>query len=318
MKEGLKIFAASESHGGHCKMIDFVTRTEEIIWYGPGGCMNIGQLNEQGTVIGVVNFYKGYQSKEAQLIRADKYSDGWKTEVLKVIPYLHRSGIVHTEADGDWVIASQLCTERADTTDWSHPGRILAARLPDLGEEISFQVLQENITKNHGFWQGLLDNEQVTLVGGEEGLFRVRPPKNESGWQVDCLMNREVSDMAVADLDGDGEDELVVFDGFHGDLCTVNKRIDGEWKVVYSLPMHFSHAIWAGKLLNRNVFVVGYRKKDGLLYLGEHTKNGYKATLLEAGIAPSNVRGFMYEGRSFIAVAARDMGQVILFELTEE
>lgn len=315
---GFKIVAAGETHGGVCKMIDFASRTEEQVWDGPGGCMNVSQLNSAGSVVAIQNFYKGFQSKEAQVVRADKTEQGWKTTVLKVIPYLHRSGVVHTVSDGDWIVCSQLCTERNDAQDWSHPGKILAAKVPAEGEEIEFRVLREGVTKNHGFWQGVFDGEEVTLIGGTEGLFRVRPPKDGNDWQVDRLLDREVSDVAVADLDGDGEDELVVFDGFHGELCTVNKRVNGEWEVVFELPMHFSHAIWAGELLGRNMFAVGYRKEDGKFYVVEHTEEGYRATLVEEGIAPSNVRGFMFGGKSYLAVAARDMDQVVLFELTEE
>lgn len=315
--DGLKIVAASETHGGHCKVIDFDTRREETVWTGPGGCMNVNQLNDQGALVGIQNFYKGFQSKEAQLVLADKQNGEWQTRVLKVLPYLHRSGVVHTQ-DGDWVVASTLCTHRESATDWSHPGKIQVARVPRDGEEIAFRVIQEGVTKNHGFWQGKLDGEEVTLIGGSEGLFRVRPPKDGEDWRVDRLIEREISDAAVADLDGDGEDELVTFDGFHGDVASVNKRVNGAWQIVYTLDMHFSHAIWAGELLGRNMFVVGYRKEDGRMYLVEHTENGYQATLMEEGIAPSNARGFMHNGRAYVAAAARDMDQVVLFELKEE
>ncbi|MGN0995292.1 MAG: hypothetical protein ACI4PG_00140 [Candidatus Ventricola sp.] len=314
---GLKIVAASETHGGHCKVIDFDTRREETVWTGPGGCMNVSQLNDGGALIGIQNFYKGFQSKEAQLVLAERQDEEWHTRVLRVLPYLHRSGVVHTK-DGDWVVASTLCTHRESATDWSHPGKIQVARVPKAGEEIDFRVIAEGVTKNHGFWQGTLDGEEVTLIGGSEGLFRVRPPKDGGDWRVDRLLEREISDAAVADLDGDGEDELVTFEGFHGDMAAVNKRVDGVWQIVYTLDMHFSHAIWAGELLGRGMFVVGYRKEDGRLYLVEHTEGGYQSTLMEEGIAPSNARGFTHNGRSYVAVAARDMDQVVLFELKEE
>jgi len=316
-ESGLKIVAASETHGGHCKVIDFVTRKEEMVWTGPGGCMNVSQADQTGAIVGIQNFYKGFQSKEAQLVCATKTDEAWNTRVLKVMPYLHRSGIVDVQGE-KWVVASTLCTHRESATDWSHPGKIQVARLPKDGEEIEFTVIQEGVTKNHGFWQGKLDGEDVTLIGGSEGLFRVRPPKDTDSWRVDKILEREISDAAVADLDGDGEDELVTFEGFHGDVAAVNKRVNGAWQMVYTLDMHFSHAIWAGELLGRNMFVVGYRKEDGRMYLVEHTDQGYQAMLLEEGIAPSNARGFVYEGRSYIAVAARDMDQVVLFELKEE
>lgn len=316
-QSGMKIAAASETHGGYCKIVDFASRKEETVWTGPGGCMNVSQADEAGAIVGIQNFYKGFQSKEAQLVHAVKDGENWNTRVLKVMPYLHRSGVVDVQGE-KWVVASTLCTHRESATDWSHPGKIQVARLPGEGEEIEFTVIQEGVTKNHGFWQGKLDGEEVTLIGGSEGLFRVRPPKDGQDWQVDKLLEREISDAAVADLDGDGEDELLTFEGFHGDVAAVNKRVNGEWQIVYTLDMHFSHAIWAGELLGRNMFVAGYRKEDGRMYLVEYTKDGYQAMLIEEGIAPSNARGFVYEGESYIAVAARDMDQVVLFKLKEE
>ena len=315
-KDGLKIVGASETHDGVCKVVDFATRKEEVVWTGPGGCMNVSQLDEDGSIVGIQNFYKGFQSEKAQLVRAKKQDGQWQTEVLKVLPYLHRSGVVHA-ADGAWVVASTLCTHRDSATDWSHPGKIQVAKLPENGEDISFRVIQEGVTKNHGFWQGRLDGEDVTLIGGSEGLFRVRPPRDGGDWTVDRLLDREISDCAVADLDGDGEDELVTFEGFHGDTAAVNKRVDGRWQIVYTVPLHFSHAIWAGELLGRNMFVVGYRKEDGRMYLGYHTGHGYETVLMEEGVAPSNARGFVYDGRSYVIAAARDMDQVILYELKE-
>lgn len=315
-RDGLKIAAASETHDGWCKVIDFATRREEVVWTGPGGCMNVSQLDESGGIVGIQNFYKGFQSANAQLVRAVRGPEGWETQVLKVLPYLHRSGVVHRR-DGDYVVASTLCTHRENADDWSHPGKIQAAKLPAQGEDIQFQVIQEHVTKNHGFWQGVLDGEEVTLIGGSEGLFRVRAGQEDGSWQVDKILDREISDCAVADFDGDGEDELLTFEGFHGDTAAVNKRIDGVWQIVYTIPMHFSHAIWAGELLGRNMFVVGYRKEDGRMYLVDYTGQGYQAILMEEGVAPSNARGFVHEGKSYVIAAARDMNQVILYELEE-
>lgn len=312
--QGLKLAAASETHGGWCKLVDLATREEEVVWTGPGGCMNISQLDESGALVGIQDFYKGFQSERARLVRACPGAEGWQTQVLKVLPYLHRSGVVHT-AQGPYVVASTLCTYRSGPEDWSHPGKIQVAPLPQGEEEIQFRVIQEGIAKNHGFWQGTLDGCPVTLIGGSQGLFRVALPRDGGDWQVDKLLDREISDCAVADLDGDGEDELVTFEGFHGDTAAVNKRVDGVWQIVYTLPMHFAHAIWAGELLGRNMFAVGYRKGDGRLYLVEHDGSGYRPTLLEEGVAPSNVRGFVLDGRSYLAAAARDMDQVVLYEL---
>ena len=72
---GIKIAAASELRHGICKIIDFKSREEEIVWNGPGGCMNVAQWKEDGSLIGVQNFYKGAQALDAQVADVYKRQD---------------------------------------------------------------------------------------------------------------------------------------------------------------------------------------------------------------------------------------------------
>lgn len=53
------------------------------------------------------------------------------------------------------------------------------------------------------------------------------------------------------------------------------------------------------------------------MYLVDYQDGQYTPILMEEGVAPSNARGFVYQGRSYVIAAARDMDQVILYELTQ-
>lgn len=320
----IKIAAASELHDGPCRMIDFRTREEELIWSGPGGCMNVAQWSEKGDLIGVQNFYKGAQALDAQVVWASRGEGGWDTRIVAKLPYLHHCGTVKVK-DTPWVIASTLCTQREYPGDWSHPGKIQVFRMGEPGEQEQIKVIREGVVKNHGFWQGTFDNEEVTLISGN-ALYRVKAPEDNNGdWTVDTLIEREISDIAVQDIDEDGEDEILAFEGLHGNLATINKRVDGRWKVIYSCPMEFAHGIWGGKLLGKPSFVIGSMKGQGELALLQGEADGevsgtdclIKRTVLETGIGPSNVRGLCHEGRSYILAAAREAGELVLFELKD-
>lgn len=317
----IKIAAASELHGGICKMIDFKTREEELVWSGPGGCMNVAQWSDEGDLIGVQNFYKGAQALDAQVVWAAKGGNGWETRVLAKLPYLHHCGVVR-QKKGSCIIASTLCTKREFPGDWSHPGAIQVFAKPEQEEAAKIRIIREGVVKNHGFWQGTFDNEEVILISGHE-LYRVKGPEEEhEQWKVDTIIGRELSDIAVQDIDGDGEDEILAFEGLHGNLATINKRINGKWEVIYSCPMKFAHGIWGGKLLGKPSFVIGSMQGEGelSLLLGKREGRGFtiKRTVIETGIGPSNVRGFSFDGRSYVLAAAREAGELVLFELEEK
>lgn len=318
---GIQIAAASELHGGICKIIDFKTKEEEIVWTGPGGCMNVVQWNANGDIIGVQNFYKGAQALDAQVVAAFRREQKWETRVLAKLPYLHHCGIVHV-GEEDYVLASTLCSRRDYPGDWAYPGKIQVLTLAAQGEECEIKVIKEGVVKNHGFWQGNLDGKAVTLISGD-ALYRVEAPSGEGEeWKTEALIKREISDIAVADIDGDGEDEILAFEGLHGNLATINKRLHGAWEVIYSCPMEFAHGIWGGRLLGKPVFVIGSMQGRGELaiLLRDPDDDGFavRKVVLETGIGPSNIRGLSYEGRDYILVASREAGELVVFELNEE
>ena len=259
---------------------------------------------------------------------------GWVTKVLAKLPYLHHCGVVYVEGRA-YVIACTLCTKREFQGDWSHPGRIQVLEVPDpaehpepvqgpepadsFGAHGDIRIIRDGITKNHGFWQGMLDNRQVTLVSGN-ALYCVTAPKTKGDdWRTEVLIEREISDIAVADIDGDGEDEILAFEGLHGNQATINKRVNGQWKVIYSCPMEFAHGIWGGTLLGKPVFCYwiherGRRTVRSVLYQGSG-KRCFFADRAETGIGPSNIRGLSHEGKDYILAAAREAGELVLFEL---
>ena len=318
---GPQVVAASELHGGICKSIDFQTKKEETVWTGPGGCMNVAQWNARGDIIGVQNFYKGAQALDAQIAAATRINRRWETRVLAKLPYLHHCGIIHVGED-TYVVASTLCTRRDFPGDWNHPGRIQVIKITEPGTDTEVQVIKEGVSKNHGFWQGRLDGKEVILISGDT-LYQVQPPSSgEERWKVDALIRREISDIAVVDIDGDGEDEILAYEGLHGNLATINKRIHGVWEIVYSCPMEFAHGIWGGHLLGKPVFVTGSMQGEGELAILMYDSGGdgfaVRRTVLEKGIGPSNIRGFSHGGKDYILAAAREAGELVMFELSEE
>ena len=88
----------------------------------------------------------------------------WKFKDVVSIPYVHRFGIFH--ANGiNYLIAATVATSKKEKNDWSVPGRIYVAELPeDPSKGVELEILVDGLYRNHGFWQ--------TKKGGKDvGIF---------------------------------------------------------------------------------------------------------------------------------------------------
>ena len=71
--------------------------------------------------------------------------------------------------------------------------------------------------------------------------------------------------------------------------------------------------------MGKPVFVIGSMKGEGqrsvLSFTRDQGNGAFLRTVLETGIGPSNIRGLSHEGKDYILAAAREAGELVLFEL---
>lgn len=239
------------------------------VWENAGGCMSISQVAADGTFLAVQNFFKGFNAKEACLTKSvPDGRGGWETSLFLDFPYLHRFETIDVE-DQKFIILSKLCAKKEFKEDWSKPGTVYLGKINrSLEPPVELEQLIPSLTKNHGFYRGRRLGRDILLISGEEGLFEVEIPKRKHlPWKVVKLLDREISDAAVVDIDGDGVEELVTIEGFHGDHIAVNKLQDGAWTEVYRYPAPFAHVVWGGMILGRQSLLLAYRNDNGALML---------------------------------------------------
>ena len=220
-----KILIATEGEGP-CFMYEGDDFNQSTVWDGPGGTMSIIQVpGKNGDFLAVQRFFPTFQSEDAEIVWG-KYVDGkWEIKTLFKLPYLHRFDIL--EANGKlYFLGAVLCNSKEFKDDWSDPGKIYVGEIKeDLNEPIELKVIKEGLTKNHGYCRAEHHGKMVGLVTSEEGIFRVTPPQQDGEeWLVEKIMDRATSDVAVVDIDGDGEDELVTIESFHGKHFRINKK----------------------------------------------------------------------------------------------
>lgn len=307
-----------------CYLFDLEGNQEETVWEGPGGVMSMVQVpGSDGVFLATHKFYSPNDSKEAKIIIASPGPDGiWEIRTLVDLPHVHRFDIV-TRNGVNYLIACALKSGHEYKDDWSMPGKVYAAVLPDdlsgFDEEhqLSLQVIRENMLKNHGYYKVTEDGVEQCLISCDDGVYRFTPPESEEqDWTVEKLVDEAASDAVLVDLDQDGEKELVLISPFHGEHIYFYKKIDGDYKKVYTYDTaDFAHAIYGGTLLGKPAVIIGHRKgeRNLLLFTWEQEKGQYQVEILDQDCGPANV--FKYErGTEEVLISTnREIDEVAMY-----
>ncbi|NLJ94598.1 MAG: hypothetical protein GX326_03800 [Clostridiaceae bacterium] len=334
-------FVVATEKEGECQRFDLEGNYLETVWTEPGGVMTLLQVpNSNGAFLSTHKFYSPNNSKEALLVLATPVnSDGepvetlaeehtWLVTELAEIPFLHRFDILSRNGKY-YIIACALKSDHEYRDDWTHPGKILVAELPEnlldydlnQGKPLPFTVIKDGLTKNHGYTKQIYNGVETSLVGTENGVFRVTPPANDNDdWQVDRIIDMPTSDVRVIDIDGDGMLEYMTFAPFHGEDLYVFKEVDGKLEQIYhhDEPMPFLHALWAGELNGVPTFLVGNRHGDRDLFAMryDNEKEEFFFIQIDHDCGPTNVDVYQYEGHDYIIATNREINEVALYKLS--
>ncbi|MBQ9942627.1 MAG: hypothetical protein IJP03_06450 [Christensenellaceae bacterium] len=305
----LKFLLGTELQGA-ALCVDAQTLKTEEACPGPGGTMSLIPIpGKNGDFLHIHSFFPVFQSAAAGILWTRKTADGWQTEKLVDLPYVHRFDLFEQEGR-IWFIGATLGTTKMEKDDWSDPGKLWVGLLPEApGEEMKLTPVLEGLVKNHGYchvnWQG----KDAALVTCESGVYVVYPPvAGSEEWTFEHIIERPISDVAISDLDGDGEPELLLLEDFHGDKITINKKVDGEYKVVWEYPktVQFVHVAWGGKLRGKPAFLCGTRRLDGGLFVITWDGEKYVTEDIEVGTLPANA--YVANGKDFDLILAANHG----------
>lgn len=319
--EGKRVFVASQEID---KCIMFTTEGENIknVWENNGGTMGLCSLNNKPDFLAIRGFFKGFNAKNAGIIKVLRNSDGsFITERYIDLPFVHRFCIINI-MDVKFILASTLCETKDFKEDWSKPGMVYIGRLPDnLSQKCKLKPLIKNITKNHGMFIGTHNRKEVVMITGKEGVFEIYIPKKpDSEWKYKRILKNEVSDIYVFDIDGDGQDELITIEKFHGDSMVIYKYFNREYKPVYTYPISFGHAIWSGNIFGKPSIILGYRGANGALikFSKKPGKDFYMDIIvIDENESPVNIEVLQEDDVLRVFSSSDRRERIMLYELRE-
>ncbi len=299
------------------------------IWDGPGGVMTMVQVPESdGQFLSTYKFYSPNDSKEAKIVTVTPNEDGhWDIQTLVDLPHVHRFDILERNGQ-NYLIACTLKSGHEHRDDWSSPGKVYWAKLPDdlsqfnQDNQLELEVLKDNLLKNHGYYRIVEDGVPTALISSEDGVFQFIPPEDEnSEWTINTLIEEPTSDAVLIDLNGDGVKELCTIESFHGDQISIFDQVDGEYKKVYEFPEKtpFLHAIGGYEIGGVPTFVIGHRGGNQNLYAIRYNPDSeeYEYEVIDEGRGPANVFYFNDDGVDKLVATNRETDEIAMYTLTE-
>lgn len=323
---GEDCFLVAAEKVDRCLLFDAQGNIKDTVWSQPGGVMSMRQLpGSDGAFLATHKFYSPNDSAEAKIVLAEPGAHGWKVRTLVALPFVHRFDILESGGIA-YLIACTLKSGHAGKDDFSSPGKVYAAALPqDLSaynesNPLPLTMIADGLTKNHGFCLIERDGVSSALISAQNGVFSYDPPAYKGGaWRIKQLLDTPTSDAVLVDFDGDGQDELLTIEPFHGDSVHIYKKSGDGFTPVYAYePAEFSHAIFGGTLLGQPAALVGHRKgaRDLVLFHYDSADNAFKSLVLDHDVGPANVYCYEKDGKDIIISTNREIDEVAMYILS--
>ena len=282
----------------------------------PGGLMSFIPVPEQqGSYVTIQGLFPPFIGKEAGLFLHKKTKQGWNSVKAMELPFAHRCEFIRN-AEGIFLVAAVVSTFKENPADWSRPGELHVISLTNNPEPPwKSVVFNSEVTRNHGMIRATINGTESVFISGAQGIFKIIPD-SQGSWEVKSIFENEVSEMTFIDLDGDGQQELVTIEPFHGNTLNIYKKYETKWELKFSDSLSFGHGLSSGMFNGSPVIVVGNRSDS--LSLETFTANNLskglvKRQVIEENAGPTQTQVFSYGRVDYILSANQRKHEVALY-----
>jgi hypothetical protein len=298
------------------QLYDLVRKKTEQVKDCPGGMMSFLPVPGQaGSFVSIMGLFPPFIGREAGLYLHRITDNGWKTTKMLDLPFAHRCEFLQ-HGGQSLLVAATVSKHKDEPADWSRPGEIHVVSLEGAEKgRWGSKVMDPGIIRNHGMIKTSIDGQESVFVSGAEGIFALSfSPTGKL--EINQVFDKEVSEMAFVDLDGDGSSELVAIEPFHGNALNVYKRIDGDWELKYSDPIAFGHGLSGGLFNGHHVIVVGNRSDSLALEtftVDDLDKGIVNRMVIEENAGPTQTQVFRFGDTDYVLSANQRKNEVALY-----
>ena len=318
---GLSLFYASEEEGYPCHEFfgkDFSEK--RTVWESGGGCMSIIPVpHKENEFLAIMDFYLKVTPSKARLVWGRKENDNWVIKDMLHLPFLHRFEIF--EIDGELhFVGATIADNKKNKDDWSLPGSIYTGIFPiDFNEGLEVSKLSTGYYRNHGLTKNLENGRELVYMSSDYGIIRVTPPYGDD-WKIEKILDGNISEIAIGDIDGDGMDELITIEPFHGDTIKIYKFVGDGYQAIYTYdnPIDFGHALVFCTLSDIPTFLAGIRRNDCELVAFQFIDGKIEKKLIDTGGGPANIYVYNEEDRDLILSASHTENKAVVYVIEKE
>ena len=331
--KGKPCFLVAAEKKDPCLLFSESGKLVDTVWEQPGGVMTMVPVAD-GQFLATQQFYSPNDSKHAKIVIAtyvnEGWNVGWEVRTLCEAPFVHRFGVL--ERNGTkYLLVCCLKSGHEFKNDWRSPGACYASVLPkDLSvfnedHPLTLTPIMEGMLQNHGYSQRKIDGHDVAVVGCEEGAFLFTPPAAPGkDWEIEQLSGVPCSDAVLLDFDGDGKLELGSISPFHGNSLMIYHLDDfGNYVPCWKYPApeketEMLHATWAGELLGKPTWAVGWRKGTKSTIAITYQDGAYKTEFIDQNTGCANLMHFVNTaGQDVLVGTNREIDEVAMYTITE-
>ncbi len=145
----------------------------------PGGVMSfIPVPGNAHLFLSVMGLFPPFIGAEAGIFMHNNSKETWKTQKAMDLPFAHRCEIIRRNSR-NYFFAATVSQFKENPQDWSKPGELLLVQLEE-NPQVPFQpeVIENQLTRNHGMLRTMINHEEVICISGAEGIFYFDLEKN--------------------------------------------------------------------------------------------------------------------------------------------